>query len=118
MKVECESCHLDKAQNTKFASFRHASCTDCHMPNLMTAAVATSHSGDVSSHLMSINPSQIEQFTADGVFTQPYLSLNTACRGCHSEDGFATPLSDEALMEMATGYHDPDLANTVRNSRQ
>ncbi|MBI1297177.1 hypothetical protein GC175_19685 [bacterium] len=120
VKVQCESCHLDKLQNQKFANFRHASCTDCHMPNLMTAAVASpgSYNGDVSSHLMSINAGQIEQFTADGAFTQPYLSLNFACKSCHSEDGFATALSDEALIEMATGYHDPELANTIRNTRQ
>jgi hypothetical protein len=119
VKTECESCHYEKRLYQKFANFRHGSCTDCHMPHIMTAAAADPgrYMGDVSSHLMSINPYQIEQFNDSGAFTQPYLSLNSACRSCHSENGYAPVLSDEALIEMATGYHDPELANTIRNTR-
>lgn len=117
--VGCESCHFEQQLYQKFANFRHASCTDCHMPRMMVSALGSpaQFTGDVRSHLMSINPLQIEQFTPTGAFTQPYLSLNFACRSCHSEEGFATALSDEALIEMATGYHDRELANTIRRTR-
>ncbi|MBX2999538.1 MAG: cytochrome c3 family protein [Caldilineaceae bacterium] len=119
VKTDCESCHFDKRLYQKFANFRHASCTDCHMPRMITSALSNpeQYTGDIRSHLMSINPHQIEQFTPAGAFTQPYLSLNFSCRGCHSEEGFASPLSDEALVEMAVGYHDRALANTIRRSR-
>jgi hypothetical protein len=119
IRTTCESCHFEERLHTKFANFRHANCTDCHMPQLITSAVSDPErfTGDVHSHLMAINPYQIEQFTAQGLFTQPYLSLNSSCRTCHSMEGFASELSDEELIEMAVGYHDRELANTIRRTR-
>ena len=68
--------------------------------------------GDLHSHMMAINPSQIDQFTIakaeDGTERQAVLAqigLNFACRRCHGA-GLGMPRTDEELTQAATGYHD------------
>ncbi len=110
-RTECENCHFDEANNkpneqhAKFA----VDCIDCHMPRLTKSAVgdAEQFTGDIRTHLMAIEPTQIDQFNEDGSVALSQLSLNFACRSCHNPDGFGGEVTDDVLMEAATGYHEP-----------
>jgi hypothetical protein len=46
------------------------------------------------------------QFTEDGQFTMPYLSLEYACKQCHNGTD-ATELDLATLAESARGIHTP-----------
>jgi hypothetical protein len=65
--------------------------------------------------MVSIDPTQISQFAEDGETLLPQLSLNTTCRHCHvpAGDGFATPKTDEQLLEAALNYHLPPTPTPV-----
>jgi hypothetical protein len=108
-RTECANCHFreERVQNVEIHTIVNVSCIDCHMPRLTRSAVgdASRFTGDIRTHLMAIDPLQIGQFTEDGRFAQPQLSLDFACRSCHVENGNARPRSDEALMAAAMGYH-------------
>jgi hypothetical protein len=89
-------------------------CVECHMPRIMESAwgEAEKFTSDLRSHLMVINPTQLEQFTKvtgeDGKEVEVAISqvgLNFACRHCHG-GGYGTPKTDEELTNMAIGYHD------------
>jgi len=43
---------------------------------------------------------------------QPYVAVEFACKGCHSELGRAPVLEDARLVEVATGFHDRALAGS------
>ncbi len=108
-RTRCVNCHFEKAKYQD--SLVHpavAQCIDCHMPRVGKNAVgdAEKFTGDIRTHLMAIDPDQIDQFTEDGSETQSQLGLNFACRHCHVEGGSATPKTDEELMEKANGYHE------------
>jgi hypothetical protein len=62
--------------------------------------------GDIRTHLMGIDATQIEQFSEDGSVALSELGLNFACRSCHVDGGSATVKTDEELIEKAYGYHD------------
>lgn len=108
LDAPCQECHLQQASNQKVA--RHAeiglACNQCHMPQTIESAwaVPERYMGDISSHVMSINPTMINQVTEDGTVISE-ISLNFACRHCHAE-GFGVPKTDEQLLEAAAGYHD------------
>lgn len=109
-RTQCENCHFAEAENQ--ASQVHplvADCIDCHMPRVTKSAVgnAETFTGDIRTHLMAIDPTQIEQFTEDGSQALSQLGLNFACRNCHVEGGSATEKTDEELIEKASGYHNP-----------
>ena len=110
-RTQCENCHFKEAQNRK--SMENVACVDCHMPRIGKSAWgdAEKFTGDIRTHLMAIDPTQIEQFetvkAADGTEHQLSLSqagLNFACKSCHNGN-FSFP--DERLQEEATGYHAP-----------
>ncbi|MCB0038655.1 MAG: hypothetical protein KDE23_03185, partial [Caldilinea sp.] len=52
------------------------------------------------------------QFNKDGSGASPYVAVEFACKGCHSELGRAPVLEDARLIEVATGFHDRDLAGS------
>lgn len=108
-RTTCENCHFkqDQVQNVEVHTIINVGCTDCHMPRLTRNAVgdAARFTGDIRTHLMAIDPLQVGQFTEDGRFALPQLSLDFACRSCHVEDGNARPRSDEELLRAALGYH-------------
>jgi hypothetical protein len=108
-QTACESCHFSEAQNFKLEPHPRQ-CVVCHMPHLIQNAVGDPErfTGDFRTHMVSIDPTQIEQLTEDGI-ALPQLSLNTTCRHCHvpAGDGFASPKTDEELMEAAVNYHLP-----------
>jgi hypothetical protein len=107
-RTQCQNCHF------KQASFQDsqihpniAQCIDCHMPRVTKSAWADEEefTGDIRTHLMAINPNQIEQFNEDGTVALSELGLNFACRGCHN-GAKAQEKSDEVLIDKAIGYHD------------
>jgi hypothetical protein len=84
------------------------------MPRMIQSAWgdAEKFTGDIRTHRMAIDPTQIEQFETptnqDGSETQvvySQISLNFACRHCHGA-GLGSPKTDEELIGNATGYHD------------
>lgn len=109
-QTACQNCHFSQAQNFKLEPHPRQ-CTACHMPPLIQNAVGDPErfAGDVRTHMVSIDPTQIDQFAEDGETLLPQLSLNTACRHCHvpAGDGFSSPMTDEELLEAAANYHAP-----------
>jgi len=105
----CENCHfkqLEYQKNEKHVGMKLA-CLECHMPRVTRNAWgdAEKFTGDIRTHLMGIDPTQIEQFSEDGTVALSQIGLNFACRHCHGA-GFGTPKTDEELIAGATGYHD------------
>ncbi|HBX68919.1 MAG TPA: hypothetical protein DEH25_05940 [Chloroflexi bacterium] len=107
-RTQCENCHFQEA---KFQdSFVHplvADCIDCHMPRVTMSATsnADTFTGDIRTHLMAIDPYQIGQFSEDGTTALSQISLDFACRHCHSENGSASVKTDEELINKAVDYH-------------
>ncbi len=109
--ANCLRCHesrlYDPANNLRpIGSMKDLNCVDCHMPKTAKSATARTQpngvlEGDVASHVFSIN---IEgpQFSADGKFSYPYLSMDFACRNCHGDEAF-----DIATAPAGFNYH-PD----------
>ena len=110
-RTQCENCHFEQAkvQNSEIHP-AVAACIDCHMPRVTKSAVGNAEmfTGDIRTHLMAIDPEQIEQFNEDGSLSLSELGLNFACRHCHVEGGSATAKTDEELINVAVGYHDKD----------
>ena len=107
-RTHCEDCHFEQAvyQDNPAHLERGVSCVQCHMPKLIKSAWADPQriTADVRTHVMSINPLQVEQFGADGALTGTQIALDFACRQCHI-DGTTLAMSDQQLIEMAVDYH-------------
>jgi hypothetical protein len=110
-RTTCENCHWQEAQNRK--SMENLPCVECHMPrgDLSAWSNPDRFMADTRTHLMAIDPAQIDQFVttkdANGVETIHSFSqvgLNIACKSCHS-GGFT--LTDEQLSAEAAVYHTP-----------
>ena len=114
-RTTCEDCHWQQAsyqKNTVHYGMRVA-CIECHMPRMIMNATGNPAKflGDVRTHRMVIDATQIEQFitvfSADGTPAQqvlPEIGLNFACRHCHGS-GLGSPKTDEQLLEGARNYH-------------
>lgn len=103
----CTTCHW---QNVTQKNRRHlgVDCIDCHMPPMAKSAAAdlSLFTGDIRSHQFSINPDpNAPQFSEDGRFVMPYLTLAYACQQCHNGE-IGSRQEPEALSAMARGYHD------------
>jgi len=114
--VTCENCHWQQAmyQNNPVHQVMQLDCIECHMPRMIQNATGDPaiFMGDVRTHRMAIDSSQIEQFTTisgtidlqtQDAFLQ--IGLNFACRRCHGGE-LGAPKTDEQLFEVANGYHD------------
>lgn len=108
--TRCESCHYKMIKQQKVAKHQtNASgpdCVTCHMPRAVKSALgdATYWNGDLRSHLFRINTDlTAPALSADGKSFMPYLTINFACRQCHSD---ASDKSDALLQSNASGYHD------------
>ena len=112
--ITCESCHVSEAQYQKINDRKHAACVDCHMPQLIHVAAGNpeQYRADMRTHLMAINPAATTTTDRKGLFSQSYLGLDFACKGCHNEDGRGPELDDERLQSVATGYHERELAGS------
>ncbi len=108
-RTKCENCHLDQTtyQKNQIHVNLGMACIECHMPRITKSAWgdAEKFTGDIRTHLMRINPNQIEQFNEDGSASLSEVGLNFACRHCHGA-GLASEKSDEELIAGATGYHE------------
>ena len=108
----CETCHWRQTyQNVSKHAGAKVACIDCHMPRMAVSAQgrAERFSGDIRSHQFAINPDPAApQFTPDGNFVMPYITLSFACKACHNELVY-TDKSLEELGAVAQGYHDRPL---------
>ena len=110
-RTQCANCHFreEKYQAVAIHSSLNVSCIDCHMPRVTRTALgnAAMFTGDIRTHMMAINYDLTSQFTEDGLFALPQLSIDFSCRSCHIEGGSARPRSYEELRPAAVGYHLP-----------
>jgi len=107
-RTQCANCHFKEAQfQNSQVHPAVATCVDCHMPRVTKSAWgdAAKFTGDIRTHLMAIDPTQIKQFSEDGKTALSQIGLDFACRHCHVEGGMATPKTDAELINKATGYH-------------
>jgi hypothetical protein len=108
-RTQCENCHFQEAavQNNEKHVSSNVECISCHMPRVTKSALGNieQFSGDIRTHLMAIDPTQIGQFNEEGNRSLSELGLDFACRSCHSEPGVASPAEDDVLISAATGYH-------------
>jgi hypothetical protein len=106
-RTQCENCHFQKEQNQAVATHQqiNVQCIDCHMPFMVKSAVGNpdTFTGDIRTHLMAIDPYQVEQFSEDGSVAASQISLNFACRHCHGVR--AGVKTDEQLIDAAVDYH-------------
>jgi len=113
----CQNCHLNVAAQFKSRSSHplesgNVNCTDCHMPRVAKSAVGQTNilDGDVRSHLFTVNTSaDALQFTDDGAFANPYLTLDYMCKECHED-------KDQAWMaEHAHDLHATDPSHAINS---
>jgi len=107
IQVECESCHFQQAANQGSSTMAgYVGCIGCHMPDAVVVAQAEhALQGDHPAHLFAINI-DIDEPQTDGDTANPWVSMDFACRSCHSEAGPWTAYSDAELLDEAIGYHD------------
>ena len=98
MNADCTTCHADKVITS--GGMTDLDCIDCHMPLFSKSATATFEPpmgderpalGDVRSHIFTIDMSKdpaTEQFNPGG-FAYPWLTVERACKTCHSPTGTA-----------------------------
>ena len=109
IRQTCDTCHWKSAKYQKVEKHTDVACIDCHMPPAAKSAWGNpdTYKGDIRVHLFSINTDPNDpQFTEDGKYSKPYLTLNYACGWCHDGDK-ASLQEPEALAEAAQGYHAP-----------
>jgi hypothetical protein len=108
VRTTCENCHFANAkiQKNEIHLDLEVACIDCHMPRVTKSAVgdAEKFTGDIRTHMMAIDPTQVGQFNEEGTAALSQISLDFACRHCHVP-GSSVELTDEQLIEGATGYH-------------
>ncbi len=108
-RTQCENCHFNQAKyQDSPVHMELVTCIDCHMPRVTKSAVGNAEmfTGDIRTHLMAIDATQIGQFNEDGSEALSQLGLDFACRSCHVDGGMASVKTDEELIDKAWGYHD------------
>lgn len=103
----CETCHWQNEAVQNNRKHLGVDCIDCHMPPMAKSAQGNLdlHIADVRSHQFSINPDpEAPQFSEDGLFVMPYLTMTYACGHCHNGRD-AGSLDGETLASVAEGYH-------------
>jgi predicted CXXCH cytochrome family protein len=107
-RVLCAQCHQEQArlQKNSVHTQMNLPCIECHMPKLIKTAWGDvqKFSGDMRTHLVTINPTQIGQFSEDGTTVLPEIGLDYACRHCHG-GGLGSAKTDEELLAAAANYH-------------
>jgi len=109
-RTQCQNCHFKQAQyqNIDAHTSMQLACVQCHMPRIVKSAWgdAEKFDGDIRTHMMAIDPTQIGQFSEDGKTALSQIGLDFACRHCHVPGG-GLAKTDEELIAAATGYHNP-----------
>lgn len=102
-RTECANCHFQQLRD-----FNHApiNCEECHMPRLVKSAWGNpdTYTGDIRTHLMAIDSTQLTTFSPDGTLTTGQIGLDFACRHCHIP-GTALAKTDEELLLNAAIIH-------------
>jgi hypothetical protein len=104
----CENCHFKEAKYQASETMQAmVSCIDCHMPRVTKSAVGNkaTFTGDIRTHMMAIDATEVGQFTGDGKLALSQIGLDFGCKSCHSEEGMASVYTDRELMEEAYNYH-------------
>ncbi|MEW5869786.1 MAG: multiheme c-type cytochrome [Chloroflexota bacterium] len=109
-RTRCENCHYQQAKHIQHIAIP---CTECHMSWVIKSAWGdiARFTGDIRTHLMAIDASQINTFNEDGSLVSGQVGLDFACRHCHI-NGTSFAKSDEELINMASGMHTPQPAVT------
>jgi predicted CXXCH cytochrome family protein len=106
----CENCHYKQKQNISHAAIP---CVECHMPRIIKSAVGdiSRFTGDMRTHQVAINANQIATFNEDSALVSGQIGLDFACKHCHLP-GTGFGKSDEELIGMASGIHEPAVTPT------
>ena len=109
IRTACTTCHVGYDENQASATMQgFVECIDCHMPRIVKSAQGDvdKWTGDIRSHLFFINTdAEDAQFTEDGKFANPFISLDFACRSCHRDGGMGVNYTGDVLEAEAMGYH-------------
>ncbi len=109
IRQTCDTCHWQSAKYQKTDKHTGVQCYECHMPPMAKSAWGNTDTltGDIHSHQFSINTDPNDpQFTEDGKYVMPYITLAYACQWCHDGDKASTQ-DLTTLADMAKGYHMP-----------
>jgi predicted CXXCH cytochrome family protein len=103
-RTSCINCHYQNRENNHI----QLPCIECHMPRITKSAVGdiTRFTGDIRTHLMAIDATQIDTFDEEGNLVSGQVGLDFACKHCHIP-GSGFEKADEALIDMAEGIHIP-----------
>jgi hypothetical protein len=104
-RTSCENCHFEQNNNINHAALP---CVECHMARITKSAVGdiSKFTGDIRTHLMAIDATQIDTFDQEGNLVSGQVGLDFACKHCHIP-GTGFEKSDEELIDMADGIHVP-----------
>ncbi len=110
-RTTCENCHYDQAKTVAVEphAMSQIECISCHMPRITKTAWgdATKFTGDIRTHLMAIDATQLTTFSEDGSkLLTGQVGLDWACKHCHIP-GTPFEKTDEELLAAAKGYHTP-----------
>jgi len=114
IRLGCTNCHVNYDKNQKSDKMKGVKCIDCHMPRVTKSAWgdAAKFTGDIRTHIFSINPLKgAKQFNDAGSASMPWITLDWACKNCHSKEGLASEQTDDALSTLSIGYHTKALSN-------
>jgi predicted CXXCH cytochrome family protein len=122
-RATCQDCHWQQAkyQKNPIHMVMRLACVECHMPYMIMSAIGdpATFQGDIRTHRMVIDPTQIEQFTTviseNGTPTLqalPQIGLNFACRHCHG-GGLGSPKTNEQLLEGIKDYHNVPVTTAI-----
>jgi len=102
-RTQCANCHFQQLRDFNHAPIK---CEECHMPRLVKSAWANpeTFTGDIRSHLMAIDSTQLTTFNADGTLSSGQIGLDFACRHCHIP-GTALAKTDDELLLKAGEIH-------------
>lgn len=105
----CESCHA--GTTISVSSMANFDCKECHMPKMVKSAVKTFTGtdspdlGDIKTHILKIDLTNSTQYTTDGKYAYPWITVDYACRRCHSQDGLNAGLVS-SITNVPAGYLD------------
>lgn len=109
IRHNCQTCHVNYDKNQNSATMASmVACIDCHMPKIAKSSWgdAAKFKGDGRAHFFHINTdADQKQFTPNGLASNPYVSLDWACKSCHRAGGTASVKTDVELETEAVNYH-------------
>jgi hypothetical protein len=104
-RTQCANCHYQQKNDINHVP---VACIECHMPRTTKSAWgdAEKFTGDIRTHLMAIDATQLATFENDGDLVSGQIGLDFACKHCHIP-GTGFEKTDEELLNKADGMHVP-----------